>query len=60
MDSNPDRPEDTYEDHLCQHCGGDGFILESDGDPSDWGEDTFCGSDDAVIQCRHCNGTGAI
>ena len=59
-DGGPERPEDTYEDHLCHHCGGDGLILASDGDGSDWGEDTYSGPDDEVIQCRHCNGTGAI
>lgn len=59
-DGGPERLEDTYEDHLCPHCGGDGMMSASDGDGSDWGEDTYTGPDDAVIQCRHCGGTGTI
>lgn len=55
-----ERPEDTYEDHLCPHCGGDGLIMACDGDGSDWGEDTYSGPMDATITCRHCKGTGVI
>lgn len=40
----------------CPHCGGEGYIMESDGDPSDWGEDTYCGPMDSTIICRHCKG----
>lgn len=49
-----------YEDDgdECPHCCGDGFIDACDGDPTDWGEDTYCGPDDATIRCRHCNGKG--
>jgi hypothetical protein len=63
----PDRELDGHcpdpeldDDGLCPVCGSDGFIMAADGDGSDWGEDTYSGPDDEVIQCRHCNGTGAI
>ena len=46
------------EDDLCPRCGGEGWILEADGDGSDWGEDCYCGPDDETIECRACNGTG--
>jgi hypothetical protein len=35
------------------------MIMAADGDGSDWGEDTYSGPMDAVIECRFCNGTGA-
>ena len=44
----------------CPRCHGEGWIYECDGDPSDWMEDTYCGSDDSVITCRTCKGTGSI
>ena len=44
----------------CPHCNGEGWIYEADGDPSDWQEDTYCGSDDSTITCRACRGTGVI
>ena len=44
----------------CPRCHGEGWIWECDGDASDWQEDTYCGSDDSVIECRICNGTGVI
>ena len=48
---------DLYDnDDECPVCGGDGYIMASDGDGSDWGEDTYSGPMDAVIKCRHCNG----
>lgn len=58
----PERSENDWEedDDLCPRCGGDGLIMAYDGDGSDWGEDTYSGPMDAVIECRHCNGTGAI
>ena len=43
----------------CDVCGGEGSIYASEGDASDWGEDTYAGLPDDVIECRHCNGTGA-
>lgn len=45
------------DDGECPRCGGDGFILASDGDGSDWQEDTYCGPEDAIIKCRVCNGS---
>lgn len=48
------------DDDLCPHCGGDGSIMACDGDGSDWGEDTYSGPMDVVIECRHCGGTGII
>ena len=52
---------DIYLDESeCPHCGGEGWIYECDGDQSDWQEDTFCGSDDSIINCRHCGGKGFI
>jgi hypothetical protein len=50
--------QDEGDDGLCPHCGGDGVIMACDGDGSDWGEDTYSGPMDEVIQCRHCKGTG--
>jgi len=61
----PSKPDCEYEDDFeeasedCPRCGGEGYILESDGDPSDWMEDTYCGPDDSVIMCWRCGGTGA-
>ena len=49
--------DDEYDDQ-CQRCGGEGWIMACDGDGSDWGEDTYCGSMDATITCRACKGTG--
>jgi hypothetical protein len=47
--------DDEYdEDDVCQRCGGDGYIMASEGDPSDWGEDTYCGPEDAVMACPDC------
>lgn len=48
------------DDGLCAVCGGDGVIMACDGDGSDWGEDTYSGPMDAVIECRHCKGTGVL
>lgn len=42
----------------CPRCGGEGWIDAVDGDPSDWGEDTYCGPEDASLKCRDCNGEG--
>ena len=53
-------PDEFDDEDACQHCGGEGFIMESDGDPSDWGEDTYCGPEDSVIMCRHCKGKGYL
>lgn len=55
-------PDDDYIDDgdMCVTCGGEGWIMEEDGDPSDWGEDTYCGEEDAAIVCRHCGGKGTI
>ncbi len=60
--SKPDCEQDWEydEDDTCPRCGGEGWIMASDGDPSDWMEDTYCGEEDAVIQCRRCNGTGKL
>lgn len=53
--------DDDYEDDdTCPRCGGEGWIMACDGDPSDWGEDTYCGSLDAEIKCRECRGTGYL
>ncbi len=50
---------DIYlEEYDCERCGGEGWIYEADGDPSDWMEDTYCGSDDSTIVCRVCKGKG--
>lgn len=49
----PDR-WDYDEDEACPRCGGDGYILASEGDPSDWGEDTYCGPEDDCIPCPEC------
>lgn len=51
--------DDEYDD-CCPRCGGEGWIMASDGDPSDWGEDTYCGPMDAEIECRECRGTGYL
>ena len=54
--------DDLYDgqDYECSRCNGEGWILEADGDPSDWQEDTYCGPDDSVITCRACKGKGVI
>ena len=49
--------DDEFDD-LCQRCGGEGWLMAIDGDGSDWGEDTYCGPEDATITCRLCHGTG--
>ena len=53
-------PYDYDESDECDRCGGNGYIMEAEGDPSDWMEDTYCGADDEVIVCRKCNGTGVL
>lgn len=61
LNSNVVRCTIEYEDvDDCARCHGEGWIYESEGDQSDWQEDTYCGSDDSVIACRVCNGTGVI
>jgi len=52
--------DDDYLDDepVCERCGGEGWIMASDGDGSDWGEDTYCGPLDAEIECRVCRGSG--
>lgn len=54
----PQTDFDEIDDGLCDRCGGEGWIMACDGDGSDWGEDTYCGPMDAVIECRACRGTG--
>lgn len=56
----PAIPDWGDDDDLCAICGGDGYILACDGDGNDWGEDTYSGQMDAVIECRHCKGTGVL
>lgn len=51
---------DYEDDDTCPRCGGEGWLMAEDGDPSDWGEDTYCGAVDATITCRQCKGTGVI
>lgn len=51
---------DDMEGDDCDRCHGEGWIYACDGDPSDWQEDTYCGSDDETITCRKCKGTGVI
>lgn len=51
---------DEGADDLCPRCGGEGWYMASDGDPSEWGEDTYCGPEDATLTCRECRGTGYI
>jgi hypothetical protein len=46
------------DDDRCERCGGEGWIMASDGDGSDWGEDCYAGPLDAEIKCRRCNGSG--
>lgn len=53
-----DQPDEDND--LCPVCGGDGYIMAYDGDGSDWGEDTYAGPMDAVINCRHCNSSGYL
>lgn len=51
--------DDEFEDEsYCERCGGEGYIMASDGDGSDWGEDCYAGPLDAEIECRVCGGTG--
>jgi len=52
--------DDFSEFDECPRCGGDGYIMAVDGDPSDWGEDTYCGPEDASILCPECKGKGTI
>lgn len=49
---------DEEDGNFCLRCGGEGFIMATDGDGSDWGEDCYAGPLDAEIKCRVCNGTG--
>lgn len=58
MTTEPDWDYEYDMRDICQDCGGEGWIEAADGDPSDWGEDTYCGAADEVITCRHCNGSG--
>ena len=59
--SSEEERDEFFDDGLdddCPRCGGEGWIMAGDGDPSDWGEDTYCGSMDDAITCRECRGTG--
>lgn len=58
MTGDPHGQDDYADDdeHLCERCGGEGYLLACDGDGSDWQEDTYSGPMDAVIKCRCCNG----
>ncbi len=48
-----------YDDgECCNRCGGEGWIMAEDADPSDWGEDTYCGPEDATMICPQCKGKG--
>ena len=49
---------DEVLENLCQHCGGEGWLLAEDGDGSDWQEDTYAGLAGAEIKCRYCKGKG--
>ena len=51
---------DYLDEDYCARCHGEGWIYESEGDASDWQEDTYCGSDDSIIACRVCGGTGVL
>lgn len=54
----PEYWDERDDDYECPRCGGEGSFLESEGDPSDWGEDTYCGPEDAVMICPDCRGRG--
>lgn len=51
--------EEWEDRHICDRCGGEGFIEYNDGDGGDWGEDSPS-EENHLITCRQCNGTGAI
>jgi len=58
--TNVDHDEDYRDDWPCPRCLGYGWIMAMDGDPSDWGEDTYCGPEDASMVCPECKGKGTL
>lgn len=52
--------DDELDGDCCPRCSGEGWMMESDAGPSEWGEDTYCGPEDSTITCPECKGTGYL
>lgn len=47
-------------ERMCDNCGGEGYLDITDGDGSDWQEDTCADAPGTLIKCRICKGKGLL